>query len=296
MRTSDRPLRDPSARRTARPAPMSDGEAMRLAVPPTSIAGRLWAGLVVLGLVSVTLAGCFNPFRPEVTTDPVTNVTSSGQPPRATSSRNVMKLFKWCWEHQNIIIYDEIFTEDFRFAFAETDSEGGRFPGHELQRIDEIESVRHLFQGGVSGEPPANSISMDFRSPLIPDADTRPGKTAPWHVKFQTDVDITIRTDGAVYRILSKAVFYTVRGDSAGSITERLGIAEQDRKRYWFIERYEEIGPAALRAPGPVETSIGGPTLARAAPLRRLEHDEALMPTGNMTWGGLKRRYLRTPS
>lgn len=254
-------------------------------VRPTLPAAARPALLAALGFL---LAGCFNPFRPEVSTDRP-GTTTSGQPPRATSSRNVMKLFKWCWEHQNIALYDEIFTDNFRFAFAEADSEGNQFPGHELQRLDEIESARHLFVGGAAGEPPANSISIDF-SRLKPEVDTRPGKTAPSHVAFPIIVNITIRTDVQVFRIYSNAVFYVVRGDSADVPRIHEHIAEQDRKRYWYIERYEETGQAALVI-RPIDTWRAGrdPNRVGASP-PAVPHTWPV-PGVDVTWGWIKSRF-----
>jgi hypothetical protein len=205
---------------------------------------RLCPRLLLLPALLLALAGCWNPFRPEVSTDRV--VQSTGAAPQPTSSRNVMKLFKWCWDNQNITEYEKIFTDDFRFAFAEADSQGNAFPGHALIREEEIDIARHLFVGGRLGEPPANSIALEYRSPLIPDPDTRPGKTEPYHVMFQTDVDITIRADQGTFHIQSKAVFFAVVWDSANkeNVVHTLHIPEN--KRRWFIERYEELGPSTV--------------------------------------------------
>jgi hypothetical protein len=254
------------------------------------------------------LGGCFNPFRPAVTENPIGTVVTSPAP-RPTSSRNVMKLFKWCWENQNITLYEEILTDDFHFASAEADTEGNT-SGREPDRSDELASARHIFVGGSATTPPANSISMDFRSPLIPQIDTRPGRPSPWWVRFQTDVDITIRTDAVVYRILSKAVFYAVRGDTAKIPLEFANNpAFGKNRRRWYIERYEETGLASVvyepvggslrtaprRAP-PAPASAGdrllqalGPPAAGRGPPER--------PTGlgprelAITWNQLKNHY-----
>jgi hypothetical protein len=264
---------------------------------------RSSSSLALIALIALTVAGCFNPFHPEVSTDPAQSGQAASPPPRPTSARNLMKLFRWCWENRNISHYEELFTDDFKFGFAETDSTGFRFPGGEAQRIDEVESARHLFVGGGQGEPPAHSISFEFRSPLAPEADPRRGKEEPWHVMFQTDVDITIRTETAPFRILSKAVFYVVRGDSAilPEVLINRGFTN-DRSR-WYMERYEELGPAAIiqrdprdgelrsrpAAPGERWSAVGRPgALGRDASARPGAAPEAGYPDLYVTWGWLK--------
>lgn len=246
-------------------------------------------------VTAVALAGCFNPFRPEVSTERTTQ--SSGVAPRPTSSRNVMKLFKWCWEHQNITYYEQLFTDDFRFQFAEADTQGNQGRDY-LTRGEEIDIERHMFiGGGATGEPPANGITLDYGSPLIPDADTRPGKIEPWHVMFQVDVDITIKTDAQVYRIRSKAVFFVVKMDSAKvEIVQHDLHVPYDPKR-WFIERYEELGPATIVYSDPRRLE------ERARPATTWERVSRAVPSASgsaaapetsdlsVSWGWIKGRY-----
>lgn len=259
------------------------------------------AFLVVIGLSAIALTSCFNPFRPELSSEPVQH--GSGQAPRPTSSRNVMKLFKWCWEHQNINSYDQIFTGDFRFGFAQADSQGYTFPGNELSRFQEVDIARHLFiGGGATGEPPANSITLEFRSPLIAEPDTRPGKAEPWHVSFQTKVDITIRTDNALYRILSNAVFYAVRGDSADTTVDAGGPVLTHERSRWYIERYEELDQVGLVAGPPGLESLHATMLPRPAratsPVTRTASAagaSATTPSLDVTWGWIKSHWFHGP-
>lgn len=236
--------------------------------------GRLLLALLVLA-TAVAIAGCWNPFRPEVSTERI--VQSTGAAPQPTSSRNVMKLFKWCWDNQNITEYEKVFTDDFKFAFAESDSQGNQFPGRVLIREEEIESARFLFVGGRSGEPPANSISLQYVSPLIPDRDTRPGKEPPFNVMFQTDVDITLRMDSGTIRVHSKAVFFAVIWGAADidDVVAALHIPVNERR--WFIERYEELGPATVIYQPTDQLGTRRPTtwdrVLRANPETAVEHE-----------------------
>lgn len=223
MRTSDAVRRPVRSRRPA--------AATRL--------GRLAAA----ALLTLTLAGCFNPFRPKVTSDP--GIVAASPAPRPTSPRNAMKLFRWCWENQNITKYEELLTDDFRFASAVADTEGNVGGDDDIDRSDELENTGHIFVGGSATTPPANSINLTYLTPLIPRPDTRPGRPAPWWITFQTDVDLTIRTDQLVYRIISNAVFYTVRGDTA-NIPPQFRARFGKNRRLWFLERYEETGVAAV--------------------------------------------------
>lgn len=263
---------------------------------PTS--DRLGRTAWIAASAALLLGGCFNPFRPEVSNDPGQTVSASPAP-KPTSPRNVMKLFKWCWEQKNITTYEEIFTEDFVFAFAEADTEGNAFPGNVLDRGEELNTARHLFVGGAATEPPANSITLEYRSPLVPQNDSRPGKLAPWHLSFQTDVDLTIRAD-IVYRIVTKAVFYVVRGDSARippEIRDRVlppGTDPAILRRRWFIERYEDTGPASgliarsapsgLALPRPAVASRSGLSAPRAV---------AAAADVRLSWPRLKSLYYR---
>ena len=261
------------------------------------------AGVALITALALTVTGCFNPFHPDVSTNPAQIAQSAGPAPRPTSARNLMKLFRWCWENRNISKYEELFTEDFRFGFAETDSTGYRFPGGEAQRIDELASAEHLFVGGGQGEPPAHSISFEFRSPLAPEADPRRGKEEPWHVMFQTDVDITIRTQTAPFRILSKAVFYVVRGDSAILPEQLINRGFTNDRSRWFMERYEELGPATIiqrdprdsewrtrpAAPGERWAAVSRPGASRGdASATPGPVTDARYPDLYVTWGWLK--------
>ena len=68
---------------------------------------------------AVVMAGCFNPFSPQVLTQRVTTVA-----PSPTTPQNAVKLFEWCWKNRGVEEYKELFTADYLFASATTDSAG----------------------------------------------------------------------------------------------------------------------------------------------------------------------------
>ena len=70
--------------------------------------------LALLAVLASGVCGCFNPFRPLVS-----GLTSFVKPPPSpTNPQELVRLFKWCWENRDITQYREIFTDDYRFAFA----------------------------------------------------------------------------------------------------------------------------------------------------------------------------------
>ena len=79
---------------------------------------RIPAGLAGTALL-VTLAGCFNPFKPEILNQRVTSTA-----PTPNSPQNAVRLFEWCWVNRGVDEYRELFTDDYVFISAGTDSAG----------------------------------------------------------------------------------------------------------------------------------------------------------------------------
>ena len=105
---------------------------------------RPWRSITALALVAslgLAAAGCFNPFRPQVSGQ--TFVISPAPVP--TTARDLIMLFKWCWENRDIARYKTLFTDDYRFAFAITDSAGNGYRTNPWIRTDEIISATNLF-------------------------------------------------------------------------------------------------------------------------------------------------------
>jgi hypothetical protein len=195
------------------------------------------AAWFALPFAALLIGGCFNPFNPLVAKD---RVGASDPPPVPSRPDQIIRLFEWCWDHRSITDYEEVFTDDFLFAFAATDSAGRAFQGAVLTRNDEIETARHLFVGGGSS-PPANSISLQLDQSLYPLQDTRPGKRdTTYHREVITSVVLRIETDQESFQVTGDARFFVVRGDSAlipQDLRDRGFRADKDR---WYIERWED--------------------------------------------------------
>ena len=197
-------------------------------------------------LLVLMLAGCFNPFDPRVGSERAIPEPA----PRPDSPRNALRLFEWCWEHQSIAEYRELFTDDFRFAFAVTDSFGNAYRERGFTRDDELASATNLFLGGDAGQPRANRITLDFDQDLIAFSDSRPGKDPLWHKEIFTRVLLTVESDLSIDRVNGSARFFLVRGDSAliPQELENRGFGPDTNR--WYIERYEEEGTGASAVAG----------------------------------------------
>src|SRR5688572_12472461 len=163
-------------------------------------------------LIVTGLAGCFNPFRPNLAPDG--GVPEA--PPSPGSAVGVLELFEWCWDHRNLPTYRELFTEDFRFQFALGDSAGNSFQGRATNRDEELAIATNLFVGGGDSQaPPANRITLDWLQPLRAVNDTRVGKHPRWHQEVATAFRLDIDTDGEDFTLTGTSRFFCVRGDSA---------------------------------------------------------------------------------
>ena len=252
---------------------------------------RRAAVAAVLLLTAVSLAGCFNPFDPLVARN---RVGASEPPPDPSRADLVVRLFEWCWDHRAIAEYEEIFTDDFLFAFAATDSAGRAFQGAVLTRFDEIETARHLFVGGGTS-PPANSISLQLDQNLIAQQDSRPGKqNTTYHREIITQVVLRIETDEESFQVTGTARFFLVRGDSAlipADLTARGFTRDPGR---WYIERWEDETVGTSGAYSALPDRRGSTLAARRPELRkpgpgREGAADAPLP---VSWGFIKRVWF----
>lgn len=238
------------------------------------------AGLLVLLLGPVSLAGCFNPFDPRIA--PGRGISEPAPVPN--SPQNVLRLFEWCWDHRAIQEYREIFTDDFEFQFGSADSSGNVERPQALTREEELATAENLFVRGSAREPPANSIQLSFDSNLFALPDSRPGKNSRWHREIATNVTLAIDTDAENFRVHGVARFFVVRGDSAVIPQELLerGFSKTDSTR-WYIERWndETIG-------------AGNPLVARLPPAEglRVATPATTQPLRDRSWGRVKMEYL----
>src|SRR5881628_2876265 len=172
---------------------------------------RRWVSTWIAALMALAVSGCFNPFDPRIgSTRGV-----SEPPPRPDTARNALLLFRWCWEHRDINQYRELFTADFRFAFAAADTFGNAYLTRGWNRDDELESAKHLFLTGKADQPVATQIQMIFSNDLVAFDDSRPGKNRRVHKEIFTRVDLSVDfSDGVGSRSTGSATFFLVRGDS----------------------------------------------------------------------------------
>jgi len=226
---------------------------------------RPWRSITALALVAslgLAAAGCFNPFRPQVSGQ--TFVISPAPVP--TTARDLIMLFKWCWENRDIARYKTLFTDDYRFAFAITDSAGNGYRTNPWIRTDEIISATNLFVGGSATEPAASSITLLFAGDPQVGPDLRPGMNPKWHQQVQiVNLTLTInKTDGSATRVNGNALFYVTRGDSA-VIPPELGLGPDSTR--WYINRWEDqtnTGTGATAA-GPTPPAGAGLAAERGA-------------------------------
>ena len=228
---------------------------------------------LLLGFVLVLsgTGGCFNPFAPLVSTERVASTPA----PVPNSADNVIRLFEWCWKNRGIKEYEEIFTDDYRFLFAQGDSAGNAYRDAPYTREDELRSAAGLFVGTVDVLP-ASDIQLDFDKSLKPLNDTRPGKDTLFHKSIRTKVNLKVTIDRGngpeVNEVNGYALFYVVRGDSAVIPPELVARGFQPDPNRWWIERWEDetlppggtvvspvIESARSRSGAPAPASAKGP-------------------------------------
>ena len=196
------------------------------------------------------------------------------QPPEPAldSPRNALLALKWVMENRNLATARTLFTDDYVFVFAETDSAGIAFRDTPWTREDELLYLEHLFHGGGT-EPPADRIRLEVTNTLNVFGSTYPGHDPGWHKTMRAEAYLRITRGESTLEIRGPSLFYFVRGDSAAIpqdlIDEGLG---PDSTRWW-IERWED------------ETVSSGAAMAARAPRA------ATMPPYSISWGAIKAMY-----
>lgn len=254
-----------------------------------------FVGTSAFALLLLGVSGCFNPFAPRLA--PTTGIYVP--PPIPNSPQNVIRLFEWCWQNRDYSVYKEIFTDDFRFIFALSDSAGNVFRDEPVTREMELRIANNLFNGGGSA-PPATSIALILSPTLRALPDSRTGKNPRWHNEIVTSVDLTIKTeDGAEYRILGDARFFVVRGDSA-LIPRELGFGPDSTR--WYIDQWndETLKGSSAMAPEPAGVAnlgsarpFGRVTVSSVVrtPRRPITPTALASQTFEMSWGELNALY-----
>jgi len=192
------------------------------------VSGRLRL-IAFLGLAATLfLAGCTH-HAFELPTKPVKPA------PVPDSPRHALDLLVWCWAHRDYDHCRTLFTWDFRFVFAATDTAGNAYRIIPWIRDDELISTSNMFQSG-------DSVSLVIDGNLTAEPDPRPGKTYPWHQRIEvSNLTLISAPVRGTWRITGPSTFYFVRGDSA-NIPPDLGFSPDEHR--WYIERWEEGSPA----------------------------------------------------
>jgi hypothetical protein len=237
-------------------------------------------GLVALALM-VTLAGCFNPFSPTVLNQRVTTTA-----PTPNSPQNAVKLFEWCWVNRGVDEYRELFTDDYVFISAGTDSAGNASRQIQARRDDEVQTAQNMFIGSAD-RPPAEQITLVFDQNLVPFPDSRPGKNPKWHKQIRTSVNLKVRIDsGNTVEVTGNALFFLTRGDSAAIPQELINRGFKPDSLRWWIDRWED------------ETLAGPSVTAGLTSLRRAGTAQPRVLDGpyiEMSMEQLRRIYYTPP-
>src|SRR5262249_23038115 len=237
--------------------------------PPRRIRSmrRLLPGLAALAGIGL-LSGCFNPFQPEILNQRVTSAA-----PTPNSPQNAVKLFEWCWVNRGVDEYRELFTDDYVFQSATTDSAGNGSRDILTRRDDEVQTAENMFIGSAE-RPPAEQITLIFDKNLVSFPDSRPGKDPQWHRQIRTSVDLNVRIDtGNTVEVQGSALFFLTRASAAAIPAERTARGFKPDPRRWWIDRWEDEtlsgASPALRSRG-AKAAIGAPVEMSMAELRRL--------------------------
>jgi len=252
--------------------------------------------LLAAGLAAMCATGCFNPFRPLVGTA----AAVSEPPPEPTSATRVLLLLRWCWVNRQIAEYEELFTDDFQFAFSGVEA----VDNLPIPRWEEIDIARRLFVDGSAAEPRAKRIDLDFSSTLRALPDQRPGKTSPWHKQVNTGVVLRAELADDIWLVQGDVTFYLTRGDSAQipKVLKDRGFTQDSRR--WYIERWEDKtstgeGGASLiqhlldraRAESAGAAPRARLAAGRSSPLAAAPSAQAPGTEILVSWGGLKSQF-----
>ena len=209
----------------------------------------------------LVLAGCSGRI-----TDPHA-LLASLQPPRSTSiapdsPKTLLDALAHAWNDLDPGQYPELFTDDYQFVFSSADSAGNPFRDRTLTREDELAIAEHLFVTGTASNPPAQKIVLTFDRTFIPEPDSRPGKTYPWHLEVKRNVVLSVDTPDRAFRITGAARFFLVRGDSAAIPPDLAARGFRPDPNRWWIERWEDetldTGASPADSPTPTHTTTWG--------------------------------------
>ena len=195
------------------------------------------------------------------------------QGPAPDSPKSTLLALKWALEHLDFATARSLFTDDFVFVFAETDSAGNTFRETPWGRDDEMASHLHMFVGGSATEPPVDRITLEFTNTLIAFPSIVPGDHPDLHKTIRAEVHLRIVRGESVLEVRGPGLFYFVRGDSAAIPQDLIDEGFGPDSTRWWIERWED------------ETVSSGAATAARVPRA------ATMPAQSSTWGAVKAMY-----
>ena len=157
-------------------------------------------------------------------------------PPTPDSPRNALALLEYSWEQRSVESYRNVFTADYQFDFAPSDSANGVV----ISRDGELAFANHLFVTGTAGHPPATSIYFSLDPNLVFGADDRPGRNPRWHQRVTSYVRVNVNTSGTDYSVLDHGIFYLTRGDSAQIPAELVTAGVTPDSTRWFVDHWTD--------------------------------------------------------
>jgi len=168
------------------------------------------------------------------------------EPPAASSPAEAVRRLEWSWRHRATAPYQDLFSADYRFVPAAADS---GTPA-DWSRPDELAFAQNLFVDGTGSAPPAYSIALDLDPSLTDVPSPFPGEDGRWHRRIVTTFNAGIRVPSGDYRIVGRAAFTVVRGDSAKIPQALVDIGYLPDSTRWWVERWEDQpqGLASSRA------------------------------------------------
>jgi len=219
---------------------------------PSIVRARLRSAAVVALVVAVGfVAACSKSKKPSQPEVPVA--------PTPDSPQHALALLEWCWDQRNADVYHEVFTDDFQYEFAPSDSQA---IGATITRDEELAIATNLFVNGVPGHPAASSVFLGLDPTLVVQADDRPGKNSAWHKRIASDLRLIVTTPGPDYSTTGKATFYVTRGDSALIPAELVTRGFRPDSTRWYVDHWTDGTSCPL---GKLCVTVGRIKLAYAA-------------------------------
>jgi hypothetical protein len=240
------------------------------------------------------IPACTNPFNPRV----APTIGISQPPPEATSPIGVLRRYEWCWNHRDADVYRDLFTDDYRFQFALTDTAGNAYRGNVLTREEELTIAENIFVRGTATERPPSRIDLTFDQNLIATPDSRPGKDAIVHKEIRAQTLLRI-TDPDI-EVIGFTRFFVVRGDSALLPQELKDRGFTQDPGRWYIERIEdetlqpETAPSRIPAAGARAAWGAVAEAPRAAGGRSADAADAQSNPLSVSWGWVRAFYDRS--